>query len=90
MYQEAMENVHGQISLTVRDIGDVIKHELKKAISREIASYLSPDKRAILSNNQNAGQTYSQVGSKSTRLRSTESKSEIQAGTNEPGKMTSG
>jgi len=36
------------------------------------------------------GQAYSQVGSKSTRLRSTESKSEIQAGTNEQGKIPSG
>ena len=44
-----MESVHGQIGLTVRDIGEVIKHELKKAINREIASYMSPDKRNMLS-----------------------------------------
>ncbi len=50
MYHEAIENVQGQISLTVRDIGDVIKHELKKAINREIAHYMSPDKRALMNN----------------------------------------
>jgi hypothetical protein len=60
----------------VRDIGEVIKHELKKVISREIASYMVPDKRAMLGSN-NAGGTQSQIGSKSARMRSTESKSEI-------------
>jgi hypothetical protein len=57
MYLEAMESVQGQISLTVKDIGEVIKHELKKAIGREIASYMSPDKRAMQAGNQPYGAT---------------------------------
>jgi hypothetical protein len=70
-----MENVSGQIQLTVQEIGLVIKHELKKNMAKEIQSYLSPDKKAIGQGNATA---YSQVGSKSARMRSTESKSEIQ------------
>jgi hypothetical protein len=36
MYQEALDNVNGQIKSTVGEIGAVIKQELKKAIGKEI------------------------------------------------------
>jgi hypothetical protein len=47
MYNDAMENVNGQIKTTVTEIGAVIKQELKKAIGKEILQYMSPDKRAV-------------------------------------------
>lgn len=47
MYNDAMENVNGQIKTTVTEIGAVIKQELKKAIGKEILQCMSPDKRAV-------------------------------------------
>lgn len=70
MYQEAMDNVNGQIKTTVGEIGAVIKQELKKAIGKEILQYISPDRRTGQSHANTTPHSISQVGSKSARKRS--------------------
>jgi hypothetical protein len=72
MYSEAMEKVSGQISSTVAEIGTVIKHELKKAMAKEIHQSLSPERRLAASALQTGN---NQVGSKTSRLN--ESRSDI-------------
>lgn len=45
MHQESLDSMSGLIQLTVQQIGEVITHELKKAIVKEIQGYASPDKK---------------------------------------------
>jgi uncharacterized protein YktB (UPF0637 family) len=47
MYEEAMDGVNKEIKATVSEIGTVIKHELRKAMGREILNFISPERRAI-------------------------------------------
>jgi hypothetical protein len=37
----------GLIQLTVQEIGVVIKHELKRAMAKEMMGYMSPDKKNV-------------------------------------------
>ena len=71
MHQESLDSMSGLIQLTVQQIGEVITHELKKAIANGIQGYISPEKK-------NAA-TSSQVGSRSgARIKSIHKKSDFQ------------
>lgn len=45
MFEEAMRQVNGHIQSAVQEIGSVIKHELKKAMAKEILHYMSPERK---------------------------------------------
>jgi division protein CdvB (Snf7/Vps24/ESCRT-III family) len=54
LFQEAMDKVNLQIKGTVSELGAIIKHELKRAMGKEILQYMSPERRsaAFGANNQ--------------------------------------
>ena len=85
LHQEALDSMSGLIQLTVQEIGVVIKHELKRAMAKEIMGYMSPDKKNVASSSV---QQHSQVGSRSagTKIKSMESKSDIQQANGNTGK----
>lgn len=72
MYEEALSNVNTQIQSTVAEMGTVIKHELRKAIGKEILNFISPDRRTAAQSNT----PHSNADSKSARKKSGEMMSE--------------
>jgi hypothetical protein len=45
MHQESLDSMGGLIQLTVQQIGEVITHELKRTVAKEIQAYFSPEKK---------------------------------------------